>query len=106
MTRLQTAKEVKMPLTVNDLVRHLKFDADSADLEDLQDLLNAAEQAVKDHVLSKFDAENYSQRRAILLLCGYYDKYRNLEGEMPTNGSFLPQPVLALLSPYYTPLAM
>lgn len=91
---------------MNDVIRHLKYDEGSADLEDLQDLLDAAEQAVKDHVLSKFNAENKAQRRAILLLCGYYDKYRNLEGDMPTNGSFLPQPVLALLSPYYTPLAM
>lgn len=75
-----------MPLTVNDVIRHLKYDEGSADLDDLQSLLDVAEQAVKDHVLTKYDAENKAQQRAILLLCGYYDKYRNLEGEMPTNG--------------------
>lgn len=91
---------------MNDVVRHLKYDEGSADLEDLQDLLDSAEQAVKDHVLTKFDAENKIQQRAILLLCGYYDKYRNLEGEMPSNGSFLPPQILAILNPYYTPLAM
>lgn len=95
-----------MPLTVNDVIRHLKYDEGSADRDDLQSLLDVAEQAVKDHVLSKYDAENKAQQRAILLLCGYYDKYRNLEGEMPTNGSFLPQPVLVLLNPYYKPLVI
>ncbi|MDV7379938.1 head-tail connector protein [Acinetobacter baumannii] len=94
-----------MPLTLHDVIRHLKYDEDSADLDDLQSLLDVAEQAVRDHVLTKFDAENKAQQRAILLLCGYYDKYRNSEAEMPNNGSFLPQPVLALLNPYYKPLA-
>ena len=96
---------VMMALTVTDVARNLKFD-DGYDVDDLQMLLDSAEQAVKDHVKTKFDAENKVQQRAILLLCGYYDNYRNIEKEMPSNGYFLPEPVLTLLNPYYTPLAL
>ncbi|WP_394651159.1 head-tail connector protein [uncultured Acinetobacter sp.] len=94
-----------MALTLNDVARNLRYD-EGFDENDLQELLDTAEQAVKDHVKTNFDAENKVQQRAILLLCGYYDNYRNIEKEMPSNGSFLPEPVLALLNPYYTPLAM
>lgn len=94
-----------MVLTLNDVARNLRYD-EGFDENDLQELLDTAEQAVKDHVKTNFDAENKVQQRAILLLCGYYDNYRNIEKEMPSNGSFLPEPVLALLNPYYTPLAM
>lgn len=94
-----------MALTLNDVARNLRYD-EGFDENDLQELLDTAEQAVKDHVKTNFDAENKVQQRAILLLCGYYDNYRNIEKEMPSNGSFLPEPVLALLNPYYTPLAL
>lgn len=94
-----------MVLTLNDVARNLRYD-EGFDEDDLQELLDTAEQAVKDHVKTNFDAENKVQQRAILLLCGYYDNYRNIEKEMPSNGYFLPEPVLALLNPYYTPLAL
>lgn len=94
-----------MVLTLNDVARNLRYD-EGFDENDLQELLDTAEQAVKDHVKTNFDAENKVQQRAILLLCGYYDNYRNIEKEMPSNGYFLPEPVLALLNPYYTPLAL
>lgn len=94
-----------MVLTLNDVARNLRYD-EGFDENDLQMLLDTAEQAVKDHVKTNFDAENKVQQRAILLLCGYYDNYRNIEKEMPSNGYFLPEPVLALLNPYYTPLAL
>ena len=94
-----------MALTVNDVARNLKYD-EGFDVDDLQMLLDTAEQAVKDHVLTKFDAENKVQQRAILLLCGYYDNFRNIEKEMPSNGYFLPEQILAILNPYYTPLVV
>lgn len=95
-----------MALTVADVARNLRYDEGGYDENDMQMLLDSAEQAVKDHVGSKFDAENKIQQRAILLLCGYYDSFRNTEKEMPSNGSFLPEPILAILSPYYIPLAI
>lgn len=101
---LENLREIIM-LTVNDVARHLRYD-EGFDQEDLQMLLDTSEQAVKDHVKTKFDAENKVQQRAILLLCGYYDNYRGIEKEMPSNGNFLPEPVLALLNPYYTPLVL
>lgn len=94
-----------MALTVNDVARNLKYD-EGFDVDDLQMLLDTAEQAVKDHVLTKFDTENKVQQRAILLLCGYYDNFRNIEKEMSSNGNFLPEPILAILNPYYTPLVV
>ncbi|MDB0115207.1 phage gp6-like head-tail connector protein [Acinetobacter baumannii] len=86
---------------------HLRYDSDDNDLE-LNAFREAAEQAVLDYVTDEFEEGNYPKqfKLAVLLLCGYYDKYRNLESEMPANGYYLPQPVLALLSPYHKPLAV
>lgn len=95
-----------MPLTVNDVAVHLRYDVDDQTLTDLQQLLDVATQQVRDHVKTKFDEENKAQQHAILLLCGYYDKYRNVETGMPMFGDFLPDPVRALLNPYYVPLVM
>ncbi|ENW95966.1 MULTISPECIES: head-tail connector protein [Acinetobacter] len=95
-----------MPLTVNDVAVHLRYDIDDQTMTDLQGLLDVSTQAVHDHIKAKFDADNKVHQRAILLLCGYYDKYRNVETGMPMFGDFLPDPVRALLNPYYVPLVM
>ncbi len=95
-----------MGLTVNDVAHHLRYDADSVVTEDLQHLLDSAEQAVKDHILTKYDAENKIQQRAILMLCGYFDENRGVDKNTPSNDGFLPQPVKDLLNPYYVPLCI
>ncbi|WP_336938979.1 head-tail connector protein [Acinetobacter modestus] len=95
-----------MTLTVDDVASHLRYDLDDQITADLQRLLDASTQQVQDHVKTKFNAENKVQQLAILLLCGYYDKYRNAETGMPMFGDFLPDPVRALLNPYYVPLVM
>lgn len=95
-----------MALTVNDVARHLRYDEDEIVAQDLQQLLDSAEQAVKDHVLSKFDAENKIQQRAVLMMCGYFDENRGVNKDTVANDGFLPQPVKDLLSPYYMPLVV
>lgn len=95
-----------MALTVNDVVRHLRYDSDELIDLDLQDILDSAEQAVKDHILTKFDPENKIHQRAILMMCGYFDENRGVNKGTPSNDGFLPQPVKDLLSAYYVPLCI
>lgn len=96
---------MKMALTVTDVANHLRYDDGTYDDAQIEFDLAVGTEAVKNHIKDKFDAENVVHQKAILLLCGYYDSYRNAEKDMPTNNSFLPDPVLALLNPYYVPLA-
>ncbi|MHA3104672.1 head-tail connector protein [Acinetobacter sp. ANC 3791] len=95
-----------MALTVADVAKHLRYDDGLYDTTDLEHIFKSAEQAVKDHIGAKFDAENYIQQRAILLMCGYFDSFRGVDKDMPSNDGFLPQPVKDLLSPYYCPLVL
>ncbi len=95
-----------MALTANDVARHLRYDSDDMINLDLQSILDSAEQAVKDHVLTKFDPENKIQQRAILMMCGYFDENRGVSKDTPSNDGFLPQPVKDLLSTYYVPLCI
>lgn len=107
MIHLQIAKGVKMPLTVNDVAIHLRYDLGDPEIDaSLQRLLDVSTQQVQDHVKAKFNEDNKVQQHAILMLCGYYDKYRNAESGMPMFGDFLPDPVRAMLNPYYVPLVM
>ncbi|WP_218698357.1 head-tail connector protein [Acinetobacter harbinensis] len=85
---------------------HLRYDDDSNDLI-LQGYLDAAESAVLNYITDKFEGEYPKAiHQAILLLCGYFDQYRNAEQEMPVNGNFLPMPVQSLLYPYRMPTAI
>lgn len=95
-----------MPLTVNDVARHLRYEEDDIISQDLQFLLDSAEQAVKDHVCDKYDAENKIQQRAILMMCGYFDENRGVNKDTVSNDGFLPQPVKDMLSSYYVPLVL
>ncbi|AXY57274.1 phage gp6-like head-tail connector protein [Acinetobacter chinensis] len=95
-----------MALTASDVARHLRYDDEDIVDQDLQSILDSAEQAVKDHVLTKYDAENKIQQRAILMMCGYFDEHRGVSKDTPSNDGFLPQPVKDILMRYYTPLVM
>ena len=95
-----------MPLTTIDVARHLRYDEDDIVTQDLQSILDSAEQAVRDHILSKFDAENKIHQRAILMMCGYFDENRAVGKDTVSNDGFLPQPVKDLLSRYYVPLVV
>lgn len=95
-----------MALTVEKVAFHLRYDLDNIVTQDLQDVLDSAEQAVKDHIKDKYDPENKIHQRAILMMCGYFDENRGVGKETVSNDGFLPQPVKNLLTSYYVPLCI
>ncbi|MCK4097436.1 phage gp6-like head-tail connector protein [Acinetobacter radioresistens] len=94
-------------VSLETLKEHLRYDDDSNDLM-LQGYLEAADSVVKNYITDEFTNAEYPKaiHQAILLLCGYWDQYRNAEQEMPVNGNFLPMPVQSLLYPYRKPTAI
>ena len=94
-------------VSIEDLKLHLRYDDDSNDLM-LQGYLDAADSAVLNYITDELEPDDYPKaiHQAILLLCGYWDQYRNAEQEMPVNGNFLPMPVQSLLYPYRKPTAI
>lgn len=90
-------------VTLSQLKQHLRYDSDDDDLE-LQLTLDMAEQAVLDYITDDFvDEYPATIKKAVLVLAGYYDSYRNAEQGAPLNGNYLPQPVMALLYKYRVP---
>nr|DAF57088.1 MAG TPA: head tail connector [Siphoviridae sp. ctEeW6] len=89
-------------LTLNEVRAHLRYDSDDNDAA-LQIMLDAAEQAIKTHCDAGQDLAQPAIKQAALLLIGYWDNNRNAE---QGNDWYLPQPVLALLTPYRTPVAV
>ena len=89
-------------LTLDEIKAHLRYDNDDND-EILQIMLSAAEDAIKTHCDPNQDLNHPAIKQAALLLIGYWDANRNAE---QGNGWYLPQPVLALLTPYRTPVAV
>lgn len=89
-------------LTLNEVRAHLRYDSDDNDAA-LQIMLDAAEQAIKTHCDAGQDLAQPAIKQAALLLIGYWDANRNAE---QGNDWYLPQPVLALLTPYRTPVAV
>ena len=89
-------------LTLEEVRAHLRYDSDDNDAA-LQIMLDAAEQAIKTHCDVGQDLAQPAIKQAALLLIGYWDNNRNAE---QGNDWYLPQPVLALLTPYRTPVAV
>lgn len=89
-------------LTLEEVKAHLRYDSDDNDAA-LQIMLDAAEQAIKTHCDPNQDLNTAAIKQAALLLIGYWDANRNAE---QGNEWYLPQPVLALLTPYRTPVAV
>lgn len=100
-----------MPITTLELVKqHLRYDSDDDD-----SLLNAYRQAAESAVFSYVTDEFLTNEstglveyphqltQAVLLLCGYYDQYRNTDKDMPVEGNYLPPAVRALLYPFRKP---
>jgi len=93
-----------MPLTVERVKLRLKLDDDLPD-DDIQEMLEQAEQVVKDHILDKYDPEHKSHQLAILMMCGYLDENRADKGDIHWEGG-LPEPVLKILERWYVPLCL
>ena len=89
-------------LTLEEVKAHLRYDSDDNDAA-LQIMLDAAQQAIKTHCDPNQDLDTATIKQAALLLIGYWDNDRNAE---QGNEWYLPQPVLALLTPYRTPVAV
>ncbi len=81
---------------------HLRYDDDSNDAY-IDGLIAAAETVIKKHV-DVYDESNDAFKHAALLLIGYWDVNRNAEDDKAD--WFLPRPVLALLTPYRTPVGV
>ncbi len=91
---------------LNTLKEHLRYDDDSNDMM-LQGYLDAADSVVLNYITDKFETEYPKAiHQAILLLCGYWDQYRNAEKDAPVNANYLPMPVQSLLYPYRQPTAV
>ena len=92
--------------TLDEVKEHLRYDDDSNDLM-LQGYLDAADSVVLNYITDELEPDYPKAiHQAILLLCGYWDQYRNAEQETPVNGNFLPMPVQSLLYPYRKPTAI
>lgn len=93
-------------VSLETLKEHLRYDDDDNDLM-LQGYLDAADSVVKNYITDEFESEYPKAiHQAILLLCGFWDKHRNSEGETPVNGNYLPMPVQSLLFHYRKPTAI
>lgn len=93
-------------VSIEVLKEHLRHDDESNDTM-LQGYLDAADSAVLNYITDELGPDYPKAiHQAILLLCGYWDQYRNAEQEMPVNGNFLPMPVQSLLYPYRKPTAI
>lgn len=91
-------------VTLQQLKEHLRYDGNDED-EFLELTLEAAENVVLGYITKTFEEGNYPSavQKAVLVLAGYFDNYRNAESEAPVNGNFLPMPVQALLYRYRSP---
>lgn len=93
-------------VSLETLKDHLRYDDDDNDMM-LQGYLDAADSVVKNYITDEFESEYPKAiHQAILLLCGFWDKHRNSEGETPVNGNYLPMPVQSLLFHYRKPTAI
>lgn len=85
---------------------HLRYDDDSNDAY-IDGFIATADAVVKKHV-DVYDETNAAMKHAALLLIGYWDAERNC-GKVEQDAVldfFLPRPVLALLTPYRTPVGV
>lgn len=91
-----------MILTLDEARSHLRYDGDANDKE-IEGLIAAADAVIRKHCDANTDFTNAAIKHAALLLIGYWDENRAAES---ANEWFLPQAVLALLTPYRTPTAI
>ena len=90
-------------LTLEEAKLYLRYEHNADDAE-IQSLVDAAETVIKKHVdASKYNETNASLKRAAKLLIGYWDENRSAEAD---DNWYLPSAVLAILTPYRTPVAI
>ena len=90
-------------LTLEEAKLYLRYEHNADDAE-IQSLVDAAETVIKKHVdASKYNETNDSLKRAAKLLICYWDENRSAEAD---GNWHLPSAVLAILTPYRTPVAV
>ena len=97
-----------MLLTLNEVKEHLRYELDdnSNDMI-LTGYALAAEQAIKNYIRKDIDIETKADIKvAAMLLVGFFDLYRSAEVNAPSNASYMPYPVLYLLTPYRRPIVI
>lgn len=93
-----------MILTADEARQHLRYDDQELTDDEANDLILAAEQAIKDYITDAFDESNYSMKRAAKLLIGWFDENRDISKDTVSDGNYLPAPVRALLYKYRSPV--
>ena len=97
-----------MLLSLNEVKDHLRYEQD----DDINDLIltgyaMAAEAAIRKYIRSDIDINTKPDIKvAAMLLVGFFDLYRSAEVNAPSNDSYMPYPVLYLLTPYRQPTAI
>jgi len=92
-------------VTIEEVKHHLRYDDDASDTI-LVMYLKAAEAAIARYITEDIPATGTDDIKvATLMLVGYFDYNRNLDKDTPTNGNYLPAPVVSMLYPYRKPTA-
>ena len=90
-------------LTLDEAKLYLRYEHNADDAE-IQSLVDAAETVIKEYVDdNRYNEANASLKRAAKLLIGYWDENRSAEAD---GNWYLPSAVLAILTPYRTPVAV
>lgn len=90
-------------VTLEEVKHHLRYDDDANDAT-LTIFMTAAEFAISRYVTETIPSEGTQDIKvATLMLIGYFDDNRSPDKDTPTNGNYLPQPVVSMLYPYRRP---
>ena len=91
-------------ITLDEVKHHLRYDDDANDAA-LTMYIAAAESAINRYINTDVPESGTGDiKTAALMLVGYFDDNRNADKDTPTNGNYLPQPVVSLLYPYRQPV--
>lgn len=90
-------------VTLEEVKHHLRYDDDSNDVN-LAMYIKAAESAIKRYITEEIPTAGTDDIKvATLMMVGYFDENRSPDKDTPTNGNYLPQPVVSMLYPYRKP---
>lgn len=90
-------------VTLEEVKHHLRYDDDAND-SNLTMYIKAAESAIARYITEEIPAAGTDDIKvATLMLVGYFDDNRSPDKDTPTNGNYLPAPVVAMLYPYRHP---
>lgn len=92
--------------TLEEVKFHLRYDDDAND-SNLLMYIKAAERAISRYITEEIPVEGEADIKvATLMLVGYFDENRSASIDAPTNGNYLPMPVISLLYDYRKPTAI